>query len=65
MRPKYNVCYGIEGEGKKTRWRTVGSAWEHKKDGKVRIDVTIDALPINFTGKLCLFEIIDDGRVES
>lgn len=58
---QFNVVYPVEWakDGKKgTRWPTIGRAFE----GNRGITLQLDAIPINFDGKLMLFEI-DEGKL--
>jgi hypothetical protein len=57
---QYNVTYPVKWtkEGKEgTRWPIVGRAFEGKQGS---ITIQLDAIPLNFTGKLMLFLIDED-----
>jgi len=51
MHPTHHIFAVRErGEGKKTVWTRIGAIWSHTNgDG---FNIEIEALPINFTGKL-------------
>ena len=56
-RPKFEIFHIEERAGKKNYFRPVGAMWEGEtKDGKPYLSIQLDALPVNFTGKLTAFE---------
>lgn len=61
----FNVCTPIETTYGRTHWFTLGRAWESTKDGKRRILVKLNALPLG--RDLHLFEIVegDSGKKDS
>lgn len=51
--PKYYAFAVKErGNGKKAVWTRLGAAWEQQKGGGLNVE--LDALPVNFDGKLVL-----------
>jgi len=59
---QFNITYPVKWtkDGRDgTRWPIIGRAFEGKKGN---ITLQIDAIPLNFDGKLVLFEIEEDAE---
>lgn len=57
-KPKYSVCVPITSQdGLKTRWHTIGAAWETEKGG---ISITLNSLPT--TNKVMLFPRVSSQK---
>jgi len=51
------------GEGKKSVWTRLGTVWAREKSGGYAID--LEALPVNFDGKIVLLPPRDDKASDS
>ena len=60
-RPTHAI-YQVLGEGDNARWVRVGSAWEHRRDGK-GLNLVFDAYPV--TGRTVIREIDYDAKKEA
>jgi hypothetical protein len=59
-RPDYRVLYSVPGEGGQKRWVVVGAGWVNDKDDN--IGLVVDAIPVNFNGRLLVAKNNDDNR---
>ena len=58
------VVYGVTQQvGKKDIMTRIGAAWKHKKGNGINLQ--IQALPLNFDGKIALFPPKDDEEAEA
>ncbi len=53
------IAYSVrEREGKKAIWTTIGAAWPHGKG--IGLTIQLEALPLNFDGRIVLREPAED-----
>lgn len=61
MGKDYNVCFRKVTEKKETHFVEIGAGFM-STDGKGRIDVVLDSVPINWDGRITLFPLNSNSK---